>query len=169
MTANSIKLGVNIDHVATIREARKTTYPDIVEAAKQAELGGADFITVHLREDRRHIQDEDLPRLIRSIHTHINLEIAPTEEMVSFAIDKQPLKCCFVPERRQELTTEGGLDAVKYQRELRHFHRRLKSSGVSASLFIDPDPAQIKAAAEIGVNCVELHTGAYAESKDHSQ
>ena len=169
MRANPIKLGVNVDHVATIREARKTNYPDVVEAAKEAELGGADFITVHLRDDRRHIQDGDVAHLIGSIRTHVNLEIAATEEMVSFAIEKRPLKCCFVPERREELTTEGGLDAVSDRQKLKQFHGRLKRVGVSVSLFIDPDPAQIEAAAEIGVKSIELHTGAYAESTVENQ
>ena len=166
---NSIKLGVNIDHVATIREARKTSYPNILNAATEAESGGADFITVHLREDRRHVQDEDVPLLIRAIRTHINLEIAATDEMVDFALDTKPHKCCFVPERRQELTTEGGLDAAAYQQKLRKFNESLNGSGVSVSLFIDPDPVQIKAAAEIGVKCIELHTGTYAETKGSAQ
>ena len=157
-------LGVNIDHVATIRQARRATYPDIVAAALAAESGGADYITVHLREDRRHITDSDLPRLTAAIRTHLNLEIAATDEMQAITLRVRPRSVCLVPEKRQELTTEGGLDAAGQAARLRDFCAPLSAAGIEVSLFIDPARAQIDAAADIGAPTVELHTGAYAHS-----
>lgn len=161
-----MKLGVNIDHVATIRQARRAGYPDIVEAARAAEAGGADFITIHLREDRRHIVDADLPALAAGIRTCLNLEIAAVAEMQQAALSLRPAKICLVPERRAELTTEGGLNARDRVAELREFCAPLAEAGIEVSLFIDPDPAQAAAAAEIGAHASELHTGEYARSGD---
>lgn len=161
-----MKLGVNIDHVATIRQARRVVYPDIVEAALAAEAGGADFITVHLREDRRHIIDNDLPRLSAALQTHMNLEIAATEEMRRIALQVRPKSVCIVPEKRQELTTEGGLDAAGQAEHLREFCHPLTTAGMEVSLFIDAAAKQIAAAGDIGVPTVELHTGLYAENGD---
>lgn len=157
-----MKLGVNIDHVATIRQARLVNYPDIADAAQAAEAGGADFITVHLREDRRHIIDEDLPRLAASLKTHMNLEIAATDEMRRIALLTRPKSVCIVPEKRRELTTEGGLNAAADIPRLRDFCAPLAAAGVEVSLFIDPDEKQIAAAKKIGAPAVELHTGDYA-------
>lgn len=157
-----MKLGVNIDHVATIRQARYTPYPDIVEAAKLAEKGGADYITVHLREDRRHIIDDDLQRLMQSLSTPLNLEIAATDEMQKIVLQLQPPKICVVPEKRAELTTEGGLDVVKNKESLQKFCTPIMQAGIEISFFIDPDPKQIKATHAIGVPVIELHTGQYA-------
>lgn len=157
-------LGVNIDHVATIRQARGTSYPDIPTAAQLAEAGGADGITIHLREDRRHIQDRDLELLGDCVQTRINLEMAATQEMLGIAIACQPTYCCIVPERREELTTEGGLDAASQIDRLRDFCSALGEAGILVSLFIDPEPSQIEAAAEIGADIIELHTGAYANA-----
>ena len=162
----SILLGVNVDHVATLRQARGTLYPDPVEAARQALAAGADYITVHLREDRRHIQDRDVERLIGMADVRLNLEMAATEEMVALAERWRPQDCCLVPERRRELTTEGGLDVRGQAVELTAVCRRLANAGVRVSLFIDPDEAQLRAAAATGAPVVELHTGAYAEASD---
>ena len=159
-----MKLGVNIDHVATIRQARRTDYPDIVAAANAAEAGGADFITVHLREDRRHIVDSDLKRLSDSLSTYMNLEIAATDEMRNIALATRPVSVCIVPEKRQELTTEGGLDAASRIIFLREFCAPFANADINVSLFIDPEESQINAAAAIGVPAVELHTGVYAEN-----
>ena len=153
-----------MDHVATLREARKTAYPDPVQAARQALAAGADYITVHLREDRRHIQDHDVRRLIESPALRVNLEMAATEEMVALTERWRPEDCCLVPERREELTTEGGLDVVGQTDALGRVCARLKAAGVRASLFVDPDQAQLRAAAAVGAPVVELHTGAYAEA-----
>jgi len=161
MAMTDLRLGVNIDHVATIRQARGTAYPSIVEAARLAEEAGADGITVHLREDRRHIQDVDVVELRASLKTRMNLEMAATEEMVDFACDICPDACCIVPEKRDELTTEGGLDVVSNRGQLENVCSRLSENGIAVSLFIDPDEAQIESAARLNVFAVELHTGRY--------
>jgi pyridoxine 5-phosphate synthase len=158
------RLGVNVDHVATLRQVRRTPYPDVVAAALAAEAGGADGITVHLREDRRHIQDADVEELRRAIRTKLNLEMAVTAEMVAIACRVVPADVCLVPERRAELTTEGGLDAAGGREAIGGAVRRLAAAGIRVSLFIDPDPRQIAAAAETGAPVIELHTGAYAEA-----
>ena len=155
-----------MDHVATLRQARGTSYPEPVEAARQALAAGADYITVHLREDRRHIQDRDVERLIGMPDVRVNLEMAATEEMVALAERWRPEDCCLVPERRQELTTEGGLDVRGQAGSLAEACRRLATAGVRVSLFIDPHEAQLRAAAATGAPVVELHTGNYAEAGD---
>jgi len=161
-----IQLGVNIDHVATLRQARGTRYPDPVEAACIAENAGADSITVHLREDRRHIQERDI-RLLRSVlKTRMNLEIATSSEMLRIACELQPEDCCLVPEKRQEITTEGGLDARTQWQALQKVCTKLSSAGVRVALFIDPEQDQIEAVASLGVPVVELHTGRYADAAD---
>ncbi|MBZ9568651.1 pyridoxine 5'-phosphate synthase [Modicisalibacter tunisiensis] len=160
-----ILLGVNIDHVATLRQARGTRYPDPVQAALLAEEAGADGITLHLREDRRHIQEHDVRRLAEVVNTRINLEMAVTEEMVAFAERVKPANVCLVPEKREELTTEGGLDVVGGRATIAPACERLAAAGCEVSLFIDPDPEQIRAAHEIGAPVIELHTGAYAEAR----
>ena len=159
-----ILLGVNIDHAATVRQARGTIYPHIATIAKEALGGGGDFITVHLREDRRHIRDDDLPPLI-AIDNNLNLEIAAVEEMRDIALALRPRSVCLVPERREELTTEGGLD-VCAAKNLRVFCRPLIAAGIEVSLFVDADRAQIEAAAQTGAAAVELHTGAFAANGD---
>lgn len=164
-----IRLGVNIDHVATVRQARRAAIPDPVEAAALAEKGGADGITVHLREDRRHIQDRDVERLRESIKIKLNLEMAATKEMVAKALSIRPDDACLVPERRQELTTEGGLDVSGHREEIRQVVTRLRGAGIRVSLFVDPDQAQIEAAAEIGADAVELHTGVYCEAMKEAE
>ena len=158
-------LGVNIDHVATLREARKTYEPDPVWAAAQAELGGADCITVHLREDRRHIQDRDLRLLKETTSVRLNLEMANTSEMTSIAVATLPDQVTLVPEKREEVTTEGGLDAAGQKQALRENIAKLQEAGLLVSLFLDPVPDQIHAAAELQVDAVELHTGQYALAK----
>jgi len=160
-----MRLGVNIDHVATLRNARGADYPDLLRAALAAEAGGADLITVHLREDRRHIRDADVTRLLAQQKLPINLEMAITAEMQQIALDACPAAVCLVPERRQELTTEGGLDALKLGADLAEFIQPLRAAGIAVSLFLDPDPAQIQAAQQAGAAAVELHTGAYAHAK----
>ena len=157
-------LGVNIDHVATLRQARGTDYPDPTEAVRICEANGADLITLHLREDRRHIQDSDVTRIRDVITTRMNLEMAVTEEMEAIARQVQPEDVCLVPEKREELTTEGGLDVAGQQRTLAGFVQGLESDGIRVSLFIDPDPTQIKASANVGASAIELHTGVYAEA-----
>ena len=157
-------LHVNVDHVATVRQARQTDEPDPVHAAVLAELGGADSITVHLREDRRHIQDRDVRVLREVVKTRLNLEMAPTAAMCAFAADVRPDVAMLVPEKREELTTEGGLNVVANKAQVRDAVAKLKDAGLPVSLFLDPDPAQIDAAAELEVQTVELHTGAYAEA-----
>lgn len=161
-----LHLGVNIDHVATLRQARGTDYPDPVAAALFAEKSGADSITLHLREDRRHIQDRDLPALQQAMATRMNLEMAVTEEMLKIAGDLRPADCCLVPERRAELTTEGGLDVAGQQRKIADACRRLADRGIRVSLFVDPDERQLDAAVAAGAPVVEIHTGAYADAAD---
>ena len=159
-----VLLGVNIDHVATLRQARGTRYPDPVQAALVAEQGGADGITLHLREDRRHIQDHDLDRLAPVLQTRMNLEMAVTEEMLAIAERVRPAFCCLVPEKREELTTEGGLDVAGQPAKLQEACERLARAGIQVSLFIDPEAHQIMAARAVGAPFVELHTGAYADA-----
>src|SRR5262245_57633640 len=161
-----VELGVNIDHVATVREARKGREPDPVALAMLAELGGADQITVHLREDRRHIQDRDLRLLRETVRTRINLEMAGTEEMVRVAIEVRPAAATLVPERRQEVTTEGGLDIAGPREAFGSMVRRLAEAGIEANAFIDPEAAQVEAAVACRFQGVELHTGAYANATD---
>lgn len=165
----TILLGVNIDHVATLRQARGTRYPDPVYAALMAEQAGADSITLHLREDRRHIQDHDLKNLMGVLQTRMNLEMAATEEMLEIACQVAPADCCLVPERREELTTEGGLDVAGQKELIRAACERLHDQGIRTSLFIDPDPVQIDAASEVGADVIELHTGAYADARGTAQ
>jgi len=160
-----ILLGVNIDHVATIRQARKTNEPDPVWAAAQAELGGADQITVHLREDRRHILDRDLRLLKETVAVRLNLECAISEEMIQIACQTKPEQVCLVPENRQEVTTEGGLDVLGQSDSVKRAVSRLADAGIEVSIFVDPDKAQLEACKEVGAPAVELHTGGYAEAK----
>ena len=162
---NKPLLGVNIDHVATLRQARRTDYPSVLEAAAIAEAAGADAITIHLREDRRHIQDADVLLLAERLTTRMNLEIALTDEMLAMAERVRPADVCLVPERRAELTTEGGLDVIAQQGSLEQACQRLSTAGIRVSLFIDPDPDQIAAARAVGAGVIELHTGAYAEAR----
>lgn len=159
-----IELGVNIDHVATLRQARHTAYPDPIEAALIAESAGADAITLHLREDRRHIQDRDVEILRQKLTTRMNLESAITDEMIAIALKIKPHDICLVPERREELTTEGGLDVVKYFDTVKSACHRLGEAGIRVSLFINADPLQIDAAARAGAPVIEIHTGAYADA-----
>jgi pyridoxine 5-phosphate synthase len=164
-----LELGVNIDHVATLRQQRGTVYPDPVYAALMAEQAGADNITLHLREDRRHIQERDVRALRTLLTTRMNLEMAATEPMLALACEIQPADCCLVPERRAELTTEGGLDVRGAAAALRVACARLKARGVRVALFIDPVPEQIDAAADCGASVIELHTGHYAEASGAAQ
>jgi len=159
-----IALGVNIDHVATLRQARRAQEPDPVHAALAAEQAGADSITLHLREDRRHIQDRDVRVLRPLLQTHMNLEMAVTEEMLAIAVEVRPADCCLVPEKRAELTTEGGLDVAAQAARVATAAATLAAAGIRVALFIDPDRAQVEAAARSGAPAVELHTGAYAEA-----
>lgn len=161
---SGILLGVNIDHVATLRQSRGTRFPDPIQAAFDAEQAGADAITVHLREDRRHIQERDVEILARTV-ARLNLEMAVTDEMLAIAERIQPGDCCLVPERRQELTTEGGLDVLGQQSRIADACARLAAAGVRVSLFIDPEPQQLEAAAAAGAPVVEIHTGAYADAE----
>ena len=161
-----MRLGVNVDHVATVRQARGVDYPDPVEAALIAERAGADGITVHLREDRRHIQDHDVDRLRRALRVKLNLEMAVTEAMVDFALRVRPDDACFVPERREEVTTEGGLDVVRHAERVAAASARLRAAGIRVSLFVAPEPAQIAASAAAGAHAVELHTGDYANAPE---
>lgn len=158
-----IKLGINIDHIATIRQARKEDFPSVVEAGALCEKAGADSITVHLREDRRHIQDKDVYSLRESLRTKLNLEMAANEEIMKIALDVKPDYVCLVPEKRQELTTEGGLDVAGQKAKLSNIVGRLKEAGIIVSMFIDAEPEQVKACSEINADCVEIHTGKYAE------
>ena len=158
-------LGVNIDHVATLRQARGTTYPDPVKAALICEQAGAEGITLHLREDRRHIQDDDVRRMRPLLKTHMNLEMAVTAEMVEFAKEIKPHHVCFVPEKRQEVTTEGGLDVLGHFEDVKAATQALTAIGCEVSLFIDADIAQIDAAIACGAPTIEIHTGAYADAK----
>jgi len=166
---NRLLLGVNIDHVATLRQARGTHYPDPVYAASVAEHAGADGITVHLREDRRHIQDRDIRLLAQTLQTRMNFEMAVTDEMISFAEEIKPAHACLVPEKREELTTEGGLDVVTHIEKVRSACDRLAKAGAEVSLFIDPDQTQIDAAIACGAPVIELHTGAYADTEGAEQ
>ena len=159
-----IRLGVNVDHVATVRQARRAEYPDPVEAALLAEKAGADGITVHLREDRRHIQERDVEELRSKIKTKINLEMAVTPAMVAFAERLRPADACFVPEKREELTTEGGLDAVAHEAKVTEAVRTLQSCGVHVSLFIDPVKEQIECAKRTGAHAIEIHTGTFCNA-----
>jgi pyridoxine 5-phosphate synthase len=167
--AKPIFLGVNIDHVATLREVRGTPYPRPAEAAQMAERAGADSITVHLREDRRHIQDSDLDDLKAVMRTHMNLEMAVTDEMLRIAGEVKPSDCCLVPEKREELTTEGGLDVKGQQDKVGEACKILADADIRVSLFIDPDTEQLDAAVAAGAPVVELHTGSYAEAEGDQQ
>ena len=169
MMSAGIALGVNIDHVATLRQARGGRFPDPVHAALAAETAGADSITLHLREDRRHIQDHDVRALRPLLQTHMNLELAVSEEMLAIAIEIRPADCCLVPERRLEITTEGGLDVLAQESRVRDAVTALRGAAVRVALFIDPQPRQIEAAGRSGAQVIELHTGAYAEARGAQQ
>ena len=160
-----MRLGVNIDHVATLRQARRGRYPDPVAAAAVAELGGADQITLHVREDRRHVNDRDLALLRQTVNGTLNLEMAALQPMVDLALHERPDTCTLVPERREELTTEGGLDAIGHRDEVRRVVRALRDGGIEVSLFVDPDLEQIKARHRADAQAVELHTGRYCEAR----
>ena len=164
-----IKLGVNVDHVATIRQARMTYEPDPVTAAGLADLGGADIITIHLREDRRHIQDRDLDLLRQTVFTKLNLEMATSQEIIDIAIRIKPEQITLVPEKRQEVTTEGGLSVISQKEVLTDIIKKFKDNDIYVSLFIDPDKDQIIASGEVGAQAVELHTGNYANAKSEKQ
>lgn len=164
----NLTLGVNLDHIATIRQARRTIEPDPIAAAVLAELGGADGITIHLREDRRHIQDRDVRILRETVQTHLNLEMAPTAEMIAIATEIQPDYVTIVPEKREEVTTEGGLDVAGDLSRMTQLVTTLQGAGIPVSWFIDPEESQIKAAAETGAKFIELHTGQYAEAGDET-
>ena len=164
-----IDLGVNIDHVATLRNARGTSYPDPIRAALLAEQAGADAITLHLREDRRHIKDADVINLRPQLVTRMNLEAAVTQEMIDFACRIRPQDACLVPERREEVTTEGGLDVIRYFKEVEAAVKQLQGEGLRVSLFIDADERQIAAAAAVGAPVIELHTGRYADTEGAAQ
>ena len=159
-----ILLGVNVDHVATLRQARGINYPDPLSAALLAEQSGADSITIHLREDRRHIVDQDVELMVKNIQSRVNLEMAVTDEMLSIACDIKPSDCCFVPERRAELTTEGGLDVISHHSRIAVACQQLQKNKIRVSLFVDPEPAQLDASLECGAGVVELHTGKYADA-----
>ena len=163
---NPILLGVNIDHIATIRQARGTRYPDPVQAAIEAEQAGADGITVHLREDRRHIQDRDVEILKDVLQTRMNLEMAVTDEMIGIAERIKPAHCCLVPEKREELTTEGGLDVVGQRHKIENACKRLADAGIEVSLFIDADQKQIEMSVEVGAPAIEIHTGHFADCEN---
>ena len=163
---HDLLLGVNIDHVATLRQARGTRYPDPIQAAIEAETAGADSVTLHLREDRRHIQERDVEMLHGILLTRMNLEMAVTDEMLAIAEGVRPADCCLVPERREELTTEGGLDVAGQLGRLREACARLAAAGIRVSLFIDADPAQVRASAAAGAPVIEIHTGHYADAAD---
>jgi len=165
----AVLLGVNIDHVATVRQARGTDYPSVIQAAELAEQGGADSITVHLREDRRHIQDDDVRVLCANTRTRVNLEMAVTGEMIDIALERKPADVCLVPEKREELTTEGGLDVVANLESVAKAVALLSTAGIRASLFIDPEPEQLEAARQVGAPVVELHTGTYADASGNVQ
>jgi pyridoxine 5-phosphate synthase len=167
--SSPLLLGVNIDHVATIRQARGTEYPSVLEAAAVAEAAGADAITVHLREDRRHIQDEEVEALCRQVGTRVNLEMAVTAEMLAIAEHNRPADVCLVPEKRQELTTEGGLDVMTHFAAIQAACQQLADAGIRVSIFIDPDLGQLQAARDCGAPVVELHTGRYADAQGAAQ
>ena len=164
MRSGKLLLGVNIDHVATIRQARGASYPSVLEAASVAENAGADAITVHLREDRRHIQDQEVVALCKQVRTRVNLEMAVTDEMLAIAELNRPADVCLVPEKREELTTEGGLDVMAHFDAVKYACKRLGAAGIRVSLFIDPEVAQLEAARDCGAPAVELHTGSYADA-----
>ena len=164
MRSGKLLLGVNIDHVATIRQARGASYPSVLEAAQVAEAAGADAITVHLREDRRHIQDQEVVALCKQVSTRVNLEMAVTDEMLAIAELNRPADVCLVPEKREELTTEGGLNVLTHFDAVEYACKRLAAAGIRVSLFIDPDVAQLDAALACGAPVVELHTGSYADA-----
>ena len=166
---NRVNLGVNVDHIATLRQARGIDYPDPVDAALIAEKAGANSITMHLREDRRHIQDVDIYNFSKVMNTHLNLEMAITKEMIEIASDLKPRDCCLVPEKREELTTEGGLNVKSNYEKIKQACHELSNQGIRVSLFIDPDIAQIEAASSTGAPVIELHTGAYADSDSHNK
>lgn len=168
-SSKKILLGVNIDHVATLRQSRGTRYPDPLQAAIESEQAGADSITIHLREDRRHIQERDVDILKQTLQTRMNLEMAVTDEMLAIAERVQPEDCCLVPERREELTTEGGLDVAGQLSRISEACERLKQAGVRASLFIDAEPAQIEAAAQSGAPVIEIHTGHFADAENKEE
>jgi len=159
------RLGVNVDHVATLRQSRRTSYPDPVKAAMLAEMAGADQITIHLREDRRHIQERDLSILRRTVQTRLNLEMAATQDMVKLAFEAKPDACTLVPERREELTTEGGLDVAAGRDAIRKVVKTLKDAEIAASIFIDPDIDQVRAAHRVEADVVEIHTGRYCDAR----
>jgi pyridoxine 5-phosphate synthase len=159
-----IRLGVNIDHVATLRQARRTTYPSLVDAAAACEQAGAHGITIHLREDRRHIQDADVYALRKTLKTRMNLELANAPEIIAIALDVKPDEVCMVPEKREELTTEGGLDVMGQQAVLAPVVAKMRDAGICVSMFIDPDLRQVEASAALGAPYIELHTGTYAEA-----
>ncbi len=169
MKKKIILLGVNIDHIATLRQARGTNYPDPIQAALVAEQAGADGITAHLREDRRHIQDRDIFLLKDMIHSRLNLEMAVTNEMIAIARKVKPAACCLVPEKREELTTEGGLDVASQPERMKSACNKLADAQIEVSLFIDPDEKQIDASKVAGAPVIELHTGAYADAKNPTQ
>ncbi len=164
-----LRLGVNIDHVATVREARGSAYPDPVRAAKLAEAAGADGITAHLREDRRHISDADIERLSRELHIPLNLEMAATDEMLAIALNAKPHAACIVPEKREERTTEGGIDSVGQHNRLAPLVRQLGAARIRVSMFIEPDKQQLDASRSLGAPVVELHTGAYCDATGAEQ
>jgi pyridoxine 5-phosphate synthase len=163
---NKIRLFVNVDHVATLREARKTVEPDPLTAALLAETAGADGITIHLREDRRHIQDDDVFRIRENIKTVLNLEMAAVDEMVQIALKTKPYQVSLVPEKRQEITTEGGLDVISQKEYLKKIREQIQAQGIRFSLFVDPDPRQIDASREVGAESIEINTGSYSELSD---
>ncbi|NQT95597.1 MAG: pyridoxine 5'-phosphate synthase [Candidatus Omnitrophica bacterium] len=164
-----LKLGVNIDHIATLRQARLESFPDPIKAARMCEISGADSIVCHLRKDRRHIQDKDLLRLRKSVKTKLNLEMSTDDEIVKIALRVRPDQATLVPEKRQELTTEGGLDVVKYKKNISRVVEKLQCKGIIVSLFIDPKNNQIKASQEVGAEYIELHTGTYANATGASK
>jgi len=164
-----IRLGVNIDHVATVREARKTYEPSPVHAAVLAQLAGADQITLHVREDRRHVNEKDLELICKVVNIPVNLEMAPTKEMQEIALKHKPHQITLVPEKRQEITTEGGLDVISLKEYLKDYIKPFKREGIKVNIFIDPDKKQIKAAKEIGADSIEIHTGAYANAKSEEE
>lgn len=166
---SDILLGVNVDHIATLRQARGTTYPDPVHAAAVAEHAGADGITIHLREDRRHIQDRDVFVMKETLQTRMNLEMAVTDEMLDIACEVKPVFCCLVPEKRAELTTEGGLDVAGQQQKITQAVSRLANAGIQSSLFIDADKNQIDASVATGATYIEIHTGQYADANTEEQ
>lgn len=169
MSEKKVKLGVNLDHVATLRQARYTPYPDLLEAIRVSEASGADGITLHLREDRRHIQDDDIYSAKEIITTHLNMEMAATSEMQNIALKVKPKYCCIVPERREELTTEGGLDVLAHRDRLSDLIAALRSENILVSLFIEPNSLIIDMAADIGASIIEIHTGHYADKHGQQQ